>query len=98
MLPKIAEISFIPADFGDLVDLYLGAHQLTAKAIGSPTSTVCRMGPVMIDAGSVLGGHRWMAESGTTTQFIITQTNSPYSSPAITGLSVRNAICRLATK
>jgi hypothetical protein len=52
----------------------------------------------MIDAGSTLGGQRWMAESGTTTQFIIIQTNSPYNNPAITGLCVRNKIRRLATK
>jgi hypothetical protein len=75
----------------------LGAHFHTANAIGSPTSTVCPIGPVMTDAASNFGGQRWMAESGTTTQFIITQTNSPYNNPAITGLAVRNAICRLAT-
>jgi hypothetical protein len=80
------------------VNYLIGAQRLTARAIGNPTRTVCKIGPVMIDAGSVLGGQRWMAESGTTTQFIITQTNSPYNNPAMTGLAVRKAICRLATK
>jgi len=58
-------------------DSYRAAHLLTASAIGNPTRTGCRIGPVMIEAGSVLGGQRWIAESGTTTQFIIIQTNSP---------------------
>ena len=79
ILPKVAEISLIPAFLAILAFLaiYLGAHLLTANAMGNPTRTVCRIGPVMIDAGSNLGGQRWMAESGTTTQFIISQTNSP---------------------
>jgi hypothetical protein len=81
-----------------ILTIYLGAQRLTANAIGNPTRTVCRIGPVTIEAGSVLGGQRWMAESGTTTQFIIIQTNSPYNNPAITGLCVRNKIRRLATK
>ena len=37
---------------------FSGAQRLVARAIGSPTKIVCPMGPVMIDAGSKLGGHR----------------------------------------
>jgi len=99
ILPKIAENSFNPGRFwaiSAVLAIYLGAQRLTANAIGNPTRTVCRIGPVMTDAGSNLGGQRWMAERGTTTQFIITQTNSPYNNPAITGLCVRNKIRRLA--
>src|ERR1700704_3754803 len=74
-----------------------GAHFHTANAIGNPTSTVWPIGPVITDAGSNLGGHRCTAESGSTTSVITTQTNSPYNNPAMTGRSIRNAICLLAT-
>jgi hypothetical protein len=93
---KLVEILSTITDHRRMCYLF-GAHFHTASAIGNPTSTVWPIGPVITDAGSNLGGHRCTAESGRTTSVITSQTNSPYNNPAITGCSVRNAICLLAT-
>ncbi len=72
-----------------------GAHFLTAKAIGNPTRKRWPIGPVMIDA-LVQVGQRWIADTGMTTKFMTSQTNSPYSNPEMIGLSTMKVSLRLA--
>jgi hypothetical protein len=71
------QISALFCNFGIFGNLHFWRHRFTARATGNPTSTGCKIGPVMIEAVSNLGGQRCMAESGITMQFIINQTNSP---------------------